>query len=267
MSQQPRRPRGTPQGGQFTSKRRPEANVSLEGAGQFPPGLEGVLGPATRAAWTQIRPYLPPGSYLAGGTAAAVHLRHRESRDLDFFTSEPLDVDELHETLERTTLPYTTDRLSAAARNMRVTLGQTKVEFSDASSNPLTEPTVLVAGVEVAGLGDLLAMKLATITKRCELRDFEDLRAIETRGGRRIEEGLALARLRYRLPAEADIIPMAAALSRAEDCAEDPLVPTGKSEVVSYFRRRLPEVIASLSRWDVSVLPAGLAEKVARLLA
>ena len=36
---------------------------------------------------------LPPQTYLAGGTAVALHLGHRLSIDLDFFT--PCDLDSL----------------------------------------------------------------------------------------------------------------------------------------------------------------------------
>lgn len=235
--------------------------------GDFSLELELVLNSDTRTAWRQIRGYLPAGSYLAGGTAVAVHLHHRQSNDLDFFTIEPLDVDELRESLEQTSLPFVIERAGQAAGNLLITLGRTKVEFSDASMVTMVEPTTEVHGIEVAGLGDLLAMKLSTITKRRKLRDFEDIRVIETDGGRRIEEGLALARIRYGLEAESDLIPMVANLVRLDECEDDPLVETDRSVIVEFFRRRLPEVMASLSRWDTSVLPEDLAEKVARLIA
>ena len=44
-----------------------------------------VLPTGTAAAWDAIVPVIPPGTYLGGGTAIAVHLAHRVSRDLDFF--------------------------------------------------------------------------------------------------------------------------------------------------------------------------------------
>jgi hypothetical protein len=42
-----------------------------------------VLPPDTAAAWDVIAPLVPPGGYLGGGTAIAVHLAHRVSRDLE----------------------------------------------------------------------------------------------------------------------------------------------------------------------------------------
>lgn len=233
---------------------------------EFPPGLDRVLHEDTRMAWRQITPYLPPGSYLAGGTAVAIHLRHRESRDLDFFTTEELDVEGLHEDLEHTSLPFVPDRVSPRGGNMMITLGRTKIEFSNAAMVELVEPTEEVVGVQVAGLGDLLAMKLSTITKRRRLRDYEDLRAIELLGGRRLEEGLALAQIRYRLRAEADTVPMVAALARVDECEPDPMFDTPQEVLVEFFHRRLPELVASLSRWDMGVLSPELAAKVGRLL-
>jgi hypothetical protein len=44
-----------------------------------------ILPPDTAATWDAIAPLVPPGAYLGGGTAIAVHLGHRVSRDLDFF--------------------------------------------------------------------------------------------------------------------------------------------------------------------------------------
>ena len=156
---QPRKPRGMPGGGRFDRRRfaKPEGIELVEEDG-FPVGLERVLNPDTRQAWRQIRDYLPPGSYLAGGTAVAIHLHHRESRDLDFFTIEPLDV--LHEHLERSSLPHVVDRVTATLGSMQITLGKTKIEFSDASMVSPVESMREINGIEVAGIGDLLTMKL-----------------------------------------------------------------------------------------------------------
>jgi hypothetical protein len=44
-----------------------------------------ILPPDTAATWDAIAPFIPREAYLGGGTAIAVHLGHRVSRDLDFF--------------------------------------------------------------------------------------------------------------------------------------------------------------------------------------
>lgn len=48
---------------------------------------EQILLPQTKRLLTRITPQnLPPGLYPGGGTAVALHLGHRRSADLDFFT-------------------------------------------------------------------------------------------------------------------------------------------------------------------------------------
>src|SRR5215831_18163882 len=55
-----------------------------------------ILPPDTAATWDTIATVIPRDAYLGGGTAIAVHLAHRVSRDLDFFFHhESIDLDEL----------------------------------------------------------------------------------------------------------------------------------------------------------------------------
>jgi hypothetical protein len=54
-----------------------------------------VLPDGTAETWEQVRSVIPDCAYLVGGTAIAVHLRHRVSRDLDFFLAEDT-ADTLH---------------------------------------------------------------------------------------------------------------------------------------------------------------------------
>ena len=52
------------------------------------------------STWETIARIVPPTAYLGGGTAIAVHLRHRESADLDFFFHRAsVDLDQLVELL------------------------------------------------------------------------------------------------------------------------------------------------------------------------
>jgi len=111
-----------------------------------------------------------------------------------------------------------------------------------------------------AVLEDLLAMELSAITKRKQLRDYDDLRAIEQIAGRRAEEGLALAARRYRLRDTASFVVFETALGRVGECGPDPLVVTPRQELNSYWVRRAAEVVAGSSRWDVPVLDDDQAE-------
>ncbi len=68
----------------------------------LPAELTDILPDETARAWEHIAPILPPSCRLAGGTALAVHLRHRQSRDLDFFYNDPdLDLTTLEQRLSR----------------------------------------------------------------------------------------------------------------------------------------------------------------------
>jgi nucleotidyltransferase AbiEii toxin of type IV toxin-antitoxin system len=58
--------------------------------------IRGILPPDTALTWETIAPIVPSTAYLGGGTAIAVHLAHRVSRDLDFFFHRnSVDLDEL----------------------------------------------------------------------------------------------------------------------------------------------------------------------------
>jgi hypothetical protein len=54
-----------------------------------------VLPPPQRAFWEHRLHEIPRGWVLYGGTAIALHVGHRQSRDFDFFSSDDLDRDAL----------------------------------------------------------------------------------------------------------------------------------------------------------------------------
>ena len=62
----------------------------------LPDQLRDVLPPGAAETWERIAPIVPEPAYLGGGTAIAVHIHHRQSRDLDFFYHEnAVDLDAL----------------------------------------------------------------------------------------------------------------------------------------------------------------------------
>jgi hypothetical protein len=70
-----------------------------------------ILSPDTALTWDSIAPLIPHGAYLGGGTAIAVHLGHRVSRDLDFFFHHgSVDLDELTRRLPAAGLFAVTER-------------------------------------------------------------------------------------------------------------------------------------------------------------
>lgn len=109
--------------------------------------------------------------YLGGGTATALHLGHRLSYDLDFFTEQAFDPD-----LPRRTLAPLGD-LSIDQESKDTFLGTfngARISFFIYPYRLLDMP-VEYKGVQVASLPDIAAMKLDAISSRGRKRDFIDL--------------------------------------------------------------------------------------------
>lgn len=212
----------------------------------LPPHLRAVLPADTQLAWTRLGPLVPRAAYLVGGTGLAAHLGHRTSRDLDFFLERAMDVEALEASLVRAGTLLVTGR---APGTLHCVLGRTRLQFFDASDQHRVEPTVTIGGLRVAGLGDLLATKLKVIVDRPALRDYVDLRAIEERAHRYVEEGLAIFILRYR-PAAPDqaVAAVVRALASFEDVPEDPGLGVSVRETARYWTRRVRAVVAHLDR-------------------
>jgi hypothetical protein len=202
----------------------------------LPGELAGVLLDDTARTWMSIRDVIPTTAYLGGGTGIAIHLRHRVSRELDFSLREPIELERFVDEPGRQTL--------------NVLFGATRLQFLEASSVRVLEPLGRVAGVMVAGIGDLLAMKLKVICDLGELRDYFDLLAIERQGHRRVEEGIALALQKCRPRAgQAFVQAVVRGLGYLDDVQDDPGVPIPTAEVVAYWEHRVPEIVRSLSRY------------------
>jgi hypothetical protein len=218
----------------------------------LPGWLEELLPGETAATWKEIAPLVPATVYLGGGTAIAVHLRHRESRDLDFFFHAAVDLDQLAERL-RAQGPFAVTQRAAGTLNGLYR--ETRLQFLQAGlerPERRLEPTIPVGGLQVAGLGDLLAMKLSAIAGRGQLRDYFDLMTIEQKGDRTIEEGLGLFLARYR-PEHQDsaLTPILLALGYLDDVADDPFLPLGRSVIVDYWERRQPEIVVAVERYGI----------------
>lgn len=210
----------------------------------LPPDLQKVLPRATQVAWEKIIPAVPENAYLADGTALAVHLKHRESRDLDFFITGAIAPSELEEHLHRlgrfaATL-ITSDTLNGVFE-------EAKVQFLDATSQRVLEPFQHVGGLKIAGLGDLLATKLKVIGDRGELRDYFDVWRLEVDAHRSVEEGLELFVQRYapKTP-DAAIAHIVRALGYLDDVADDPFLPVDRKTLTRYWQQRQPELIRHL---------------------
>jgi DNA-binding transcriptional ArsR family regulator len=141
---------------------------------------------------------------------------------------------------------------------LNAVFSRTKVQFLHADEiNPrylLGEP-MQVAGIRVADLDDLFAMKLKVIGDRGELRDYFDLMVIEQRTGRTVEEGMQLFLQRYQpqYPQQA-LGHIVRGLGYFDDVEPDELLPIGRQAVVDYWGNRHRAVVAALAQFpDTSV--------------
>lgn len=128
----------------------------------------------------------------------------------------------------------------------------TKVQFlhaDEARPQHLLEPPQTVDGLRVAELSDLIAMKLKVIGDRGELRDYCDLMVIEQRTGRMAEEGLALfvERFQPEYPQQA-VNRILLGLGYFDDVDPDDALPVSRAEIVGYWTRRQPEIVAARGR-------------------
>ena len=223
------------------------AQPSRDGPGERLPGwLASVLPADTARMWTLVRRVVPPAGYLIGGTAVAAHLQHRLSRDLDFCFEGPVDLDELVADLGRLAPVRVTSRRELG---LDLLMSRTKVQLLCPVGHHRVEPTAEVEGLRVAGLGDLLAMKLQVVVDRPELRDYFDLLCLETQGHRYAEEGLALFVERFGpdVPEQA-VATIVRYLADLSDVPDDPTLPLPRHDIVGYWQRRVPEIVRNLER-------------------
>jgi hypothetical protein len=112
------------------------------------------------------------GVVLSGGTALALHLGHRISVDLDFFTNMNFNVEFLISEIRKTGYPYRI--ISEGEGYLIVDLDGIKVSFFK-YDYPFLEKQVVYKGVYVAGILDIASMKVIAMSQRGTKRDFVDL--------------------------------------------------------------------------------------------
>lgn len=210
-------------------------------------GEREALSPAVERAWRRIVPHLPPQLYLGGGTATALYLHHRVSHDLDFFYHEhSVDLDALERELTALGAAVTL----RAPGTLRMQVGDAKVEFLHADEERpqhQIEPPKVLAGVPVAGIKDLMAMKLKVLAERGELRDYYDVMQIDEHGGASVEDGIAFFLERYGLDRASDALPhLIRSLGYLDDAEEDEEVPMSKADLAAWWRRRQAQLTRNL---------------------
>jgi len=109
--------------------------------------------------------------YLAGGTACALHLGHRTSNDLDFFSNKEILPFEIQNTL-RSSGHFITDYSDSQTLIGR--FNETKISFFH-YDYPLIGDLLDLFSIKISSLEDIGCMKIDTISSRGSKRDFVDL--------------------------------------------------------------------------------------------
>ena len=110
-------------------------------------------------------------AYLAGGTALALHIGHRISYDMDFFTKEAFEEQSLANKLQEL------GNFKIEKLDWRTVLGTLEgVKFSIFYYEyALVDKPVEFEGLQIVTPKDISAMKLLAISDRGARRDFVDL--------------------------------------------------------------------------------------------
>lgn len=204
-----------------------------------------VLPGRTADVWMRLAPTVPDWMYLVGGTALAIHLHHRVSRDLDLFTERPFDA-QAHANVLLDAFPdFAPTVISEGTLNG--VFGDTKVQFLDASAQHRLVDAPPLAGIRVAGVEDILATKIKVVMDRGELRDYFDLMRLEEQTDLDVVAGMSLYLDRYR-PTTPDqhILQAIRALGYFGDVEDDPGLPTPRKSIEMYWARRQPEIARRL---------------------
>jgi hypothetical protein len=167
----------------------------------------------------QVAPALTQmGFYLAGGTALALYLGHRQSVDLDWFSGEPLaDPLRLAQRLRDAGLAFATAQTAPGTLHGHV-LGVRMSLFE--FRYPLLQDLVSWEdiGVRLASLDDLACMKLSAIAQRGSRKDFYDTYAL-CRSYRPLAQLLSLYRQKFAID---DIGPLLYGLVYFADAEAEP---------------------------------------------
>lgn len=122
-----------------------------------------------------LGPILPPKTYLAGGTALTLHLNHRTSFDLDLYTPNKFNEQQIVHKFEAEIPDF-----KFISQGWQTVIGiskDTEISLFFYQYN-LLQDTLPFQSIQVASIEDIASMKLEAIAGRGLKRDFFDLYSI-----------------------------------------------------------------------------------------
>jgi len=185
-----------------------------------------------------------------GGTALAIHLRHRCSQDLDVFVHESFDPSELLLRMESTAEVALVD---IAEEALNCVANGVKVQFLEARGQRVIEPPTMLARMAIGSVRDIAATKYKVIGDRGELRGYHDLMRLAANAGIDPQLGLRMYCERYGVGLEhPSVAHIVTALGSFDDVADDPWLSESDPDatldtVSSHWQQRQPEVAGWLA--------------------
>lgn len=199
-----------------------------------------VISDATEATLRSLRDAaLLDNFYLAGGTGLALHLGHRLSHDLDFFTEALFNEGSM---LQRAQRIHGFSLVSKAPHTLNTTVEGVKLSFIG-YAYPMLFPVAKFQEVAVADPRDIACMKVSAIASRGTRRDFVDLYVAAQAFG--LQEFLRLFQRKYTRAAY-NRLHVLKSLTYFEDAEKDPmphmLTTFDWEEAKRYFIREIPRL-------------------------
>lgn len=157
--------------------------------------------------------------YLAGGTALALQLGHRDSIDFDFFSEKSFSTRELTQRVEQIFQSRRITKIQEEKDTLSFVIDETvKISFLTYPYR-LVRPLLDEDNFRMASVEDVGAMKLSAITSRSVLKDYVDLYFILHQI--KLEDLLNFAREKF---PTIDINPILKSLVYFDDIQEEPIL-------------------------------------------
>jgi len=154
--------------------------------------------------------------YLAGETGLALHLGHRRSVDLDFFSRELFNEEILLQKAQRLS---GFSLVAREAHTLHAHIQGNRVSFLG-YAYPVLFPFEVFGNVPVADLRDIACRKISAIASRGTKRDFIDLYVVSKQYG--LSHLLDLFKSKY-AQAQYSIVHILKSLVYFEDAEKDPM--------------------------------------------
>ena len=120
------------------------------------------------------------GFYLAGGTALALQIGHRDSLDFDFYTEKKFDSQKLREEFDKRFKKVQEIHIAEGTLGLDVDgIGVSFFKYP----YPLIRPLEKMESICLASKEDIAAMKIIAISQRGKRRDFVDIYFLITEFG------------------------------------------------------------------------------------